>query len=1399
MNCKVCGNAVNDYEAVCSMCGNDMEAQRREATEPVPSLSQEKNDAINRILYDDDGLNASERLQERRKKRQAERASSHTGLPSFFTRDRGETQEERSGADDSQKSTSQAEYEAESSDATEDSPKEKPLRKFTNDFIWGSRTKPEPEPEPIPEPEAITAPTSIEPEQQAFVVPPASAPEPQEPTTDQYFALSQTDEEQAKFEVDKKNEQFQELLDKEFERLKSREKPEILSQFETPEEIAPTIPQDDSKSYIQDRIDSFLKKSDDDLTVAMRGREVEPTQEFVAPSPEPKPEVTFADLDLFDMKEEQQVTSEPARAEETVQSEFAIPVTFDSLNDWTPVQEPAEKVEEISEIVEEPAVIEAEMPTEETVVPVQEPVQEEIAAPWDHTKTEAPTRENIGTFLDKSIDFPFDTADPLQEEALPEVAEEPVAFEAETQIEESVAAPVAFEEEAPVEESTSALVEEPVEEETETVSETPWSANEPVEVAEEVIPPVVVPTIPYETFGEWYTGKKDKETETVEEEEEEEVESVSETPWLASEPEKVEEETEAVSETSWNANEPVEVAEEVISPVVVPTIPYETFGEWYTGKKETETVEVEEEVESVTETPWGISEPEKVEEEVASVSETSWNASEPAKFEETAVPITMPWDISEPAKDEELIEETTEASTASYSTEDDVPFSLDDLMNDSLLSKPVAAEEVEESVSETSWGVSEPATEIAEETVAPAFDTPWSVGEPVKEEETEAPAFENPWSVSEPDKTEESTHSAFEAIAPVAAAVAVPVTLEAISNLSSDQDQATEIVEETAAPAFDTPWGASEAVNAEEEITQPEIAPIATDTFGDWFTKKEEATETVEETAAPAFDTPWGASESVNAEEETVQPEIAPIATDTFSDWITKKEEVTETVEETVAPAFETSWNTGEPAKAEETVAPAFETSWNTSEPVNVAEENIQPEIAPIATDTFGDWFTKKEEVTETVEETVAPAFETSWNTSEPEKVEEITEETTTLYSTEDDVPFSLDALTDDSLLSKPVVAEETPAPAFETPWGASEPAVVEETTAPAFETPWNASEPEKVEEEIIQPEVPVRPNVKMPFSFENLVNPPAKAETPVEPEVTPWDHTRNEAPTRENIGAFLDKSIDFPFDTKPAAKGPSAAPAFVAEPIETTPKTVDAPTWGETITQEQPTTPSAPIESAPIAPWETAAPAITAPTAPVETAAPKLDFVDIITGATGASVIAEVVNKVEHTERPEPVEKGDVASTSEPLYIPGVEFQTESLDNLSDNDKDGPPAFYKAYTQGIQIPTAEDIAKYEEGKSADQNGTIPDYLTAYDKETLGRSENSGDDKDDPFEIDEEKDHEAPKREALSIVISILIVILVVVIVCIIVLHFMPDSTGAHYIRDFVETIQSKFTGGNGA
>jgi hypothetical protein len=52
------------------------------------------------------------------------------------------------------------------------------------------------------------------------------------------------------------------------------------------------------------------------------------------------------------------------------------------------------------------------------------------------------------------------------------------------------------------------------------------------------------------------------------------------------------------------------------------------------------------------------------------------------------------------------------------------------------------------------------------------------------------------------------------------------------------------------------------------------------------------------------------------------------------------------------------------------------------------------------------------------------------------------------------------------------------------------------------------------------------------------------------------------------------------------------------------------------------------------------------------------------------------------------------------------------------------------------------------------------------------------------------------QRNVISVIITVLIIILVLVIACIATLKFMPDSVGAFYILDFIETIQAKLSGG---
>jgi len=465
MNCKVCGNTVNDLEKICSVCGNDMEAQRRGATggnyssaqpPPAVSLTGEKDEAINRILFNDEGASAKDRLEERRKKRQAEKAASHTGFPSFFTQDRKTQQAEPPAPPAPEPVQAPAPPESE----------RKPLRSFTNEFVFGEKP---PAPQDAQEGTAAYAPF-----QQSFAVPPGAGPmesipaafaqEEQPPSENSYFALTPSDEEQSKFDIDKKNEEFQELLDKEFERLKNRETEtaEIKSQIEPPEAAYPQG-EADVHSYIQDRIESYLRQKDMDMTQEMRSRaelqteepvpepepipEPEPVPVFVpAPTPEPVFEPAPAPEPVFVPEPEPAPVFEPAPAPEPVFVPEPAPApvfepapapVFVPEPEPVPVFEPAPEPVFVPEPapapVFEPAPAPAPVcvpdpvpapvfepaPTPEPVFvpepapapvfePAPTPAPEPSIVPPGTSRNAAPTRESVADFLDVPIDFPFD-------------------------------------------------------------------------------------------------------------------------------------------------------------------------------------------------------------------------------------------------------------------------------------------------------------------------------------------------------------------------------------------------------------------------------------------------------------------------------------------------------------------------------------------------------------------------------------------------------------------------------------------------------------------------------------------------------------------------------------------------------------------------------------------------------------------------------------------------------------------------------------------------------------------------------------------------------------------------------------------------------------------------------
>jgi hypothetical protein len=225
------------------MDGEVHENMQNHTDEGKNPLDREKDEAINRILCNDSRTSAKERLDERRKKRSAGKTSAHgTG---FFSR---EPMEHAPVPAKAPKSTT---TEPESTTA-----EGRPLRKFTSEFIFGDRAAKHPEP----------------------AIPPPSDEEA--PPRDPLFTLRVGEDEKAMFDVSKKNEEFQELLDQEFERLRKRESAveearsrideDLLSAPEPAPEILVTG--ENAKSLVGDRIEDYLKKADHDMLREIRSR-----------------------------------------------------------------------------------------------------------------------------------------------------------------------------------------------------------------------------------------------------------------------------------------------------------------------------------------------------------------------------------------------------------------------------------------------------------------------------------------------------------------------------------------------------------------------------------------------------------------------------------------------------------------------------------------------------------------------------------------------------------------------------------------------------------------------------------------------------------------------------------------------------------------------------------------------------------------------------------------------------------------------------------------------------------------------------------------------------------------------------------------------------------------------
>ncbi|GHU66875.1 hypothetical protein AGMMS49983_17260 [Clostridia bacterium] len=433
MYCKVCGNFLSETDTVCERCGNDVEQQRKQelaATETARSggyaqreekseIDREKDEAINRILYEDEAASARDRLDERRRKRAQERATG-SGLGGLFagrtphsdapkpTKDTPATTtfeaptfalpveeapafeaptpkpsapqtptlfdtpkpEPPAAPKPEQKPEVSTSEEKPAPNATgfsfdriesvhaaepakprspepprphEPSPAEEhPRRNFRSEFVFGDRPKPQP-PTPITEPAQAAPVFASEPSQtgvppapeqesaphpapafapaapgvqathepvpapvpapfQADVITKQAKPERPEPETskgvsfgdlDGFFALKVDEAEQALFDINKKNEEFQELLDEEFERLrrggavtseaKSLVNDEILTEAAPTPEILVTG--DNARELVEDRIEDYLKRADLDMLKEIQARLEKELAEKGTPAP----------------------------------------------------------------------------------------------------------------------------------------------------------------------------------------------------------------------------------------------------------------------------------------------------------------------------------------------------------------------------------------------------------------------------------------------------------------------------------------------------------------------------------------------------------------------------------------------------------------------------------------------------------------------------------------------------------------------------------------------------------------------------------------------------------------------------------------------------------------------------------------------------------------------------------------------------------------------------------------------------------------------------------------------------------------------------------------------------------------------------------------------------------
>ncbi|MDR1795989.1 MAG: hypothetical protein LBR44_00870 [Clostridiales Family XIII bacterium] len=309
-------------------------------------------------------------------------------------------------------------------------------------------------------------------------------------------------------------------------------------------------------------------------------------------------------------------------------------------------------------------------------------------------------------------------------------------------------------------------------------------------------------------------------------------------------------------------------------------------------------------------------------------------------------------------------------------------------------------------------------------------------------------------------------------------------------------------------------------------------------------------------------------------------------------------------------------------------------------------------------------------------------------------------------------------------------------------------------------------------------------------------------------------------APTQEEAAAFLSQPIRFPFEdeipeevakTTVGTDTFAQADASAADDLQSQdiPTSTLSPWWqssakvqGKVIEADLPDLPKAEEEAAPEFQY------ITAPV-------PELD-------ETAEAIRAGFVTSKE--EAAEPEEPEVAGPVTEEIDAP-TWLQPKTEDELSDADQSATNALWdtaeSADGPGPQ-PAAQPLQPLRDVGSVEPKespvsplplvaAAVPAAAVASATKTTAAATSSTSSEaalEVPSFLDATPKPKRPVKKqpvqessaaktTLSVVITILIILLVLVVAAIIALKFMPDSLGAYYIRDFIQTIQDKWSSGS--